>query len=320
MVSCDIVPPLAYLPILYSPIAAYVPISAYLPIAAYLPIVPMHMLPMYCNCSDETMKQKDDNIHIYHNDMATTAEESRGILTRSFVVALIVFVVLLPFCRSRKSWWDAIAARKVTFVLKVFIVCELFAILPLIYCVVMYGSPITLKSHETDYYWTFGYGRPVFGIVMLSLGLFAEMHAVMRWMCKAGCVAQATFDFLSAFLVYDYIHQVNHYNASTGSYSLQLLNYYFWRDVGSFGLSVLILLLALHLSNIVGLCQPQLISFQAIVGGDFDRLAVLNREREKRRIKDYRREMKIKSFMSDLSDHKADDDSHKMQDNASEKV
>ena len=220
--------------------------------------------------------------------MTTSAGIARGHLSQCFVAALIAFVVILAMSRSRKSWWDALAARKVAFTLKATIVAELFVLLPLIYCVVSLGSPIPITSKDINYHWMYNYGRPVSGIGLLSFGMFGDMHAVARWICIVGCIIQATSDAYSAVQVYHYMEQVDENHAPNGEYSSRTLSWYYWRDIGSFGLCILLLMVCLHLSTIVGWCQPQLISYPAIVGGEGDRTSVFQEQRASRRIFDFR--------------------------------
>lgn len=200
---------------------------------------------------------------------------------------MICFLIVFIFSRSRKSWWDAIAARKLSFLLKLIIILELFIILPLIYCVVDLGSPVILYSHGFNYIWTFGYGRPIFGILCMSLGIFSDMHALARYICVLGTLGQAGIDAMSSSLVKEYITQVKRYNAPTQDYTMESLHLYYWRDIVSFGFCVWIMLSCLHLSCIVGWFQPQLISYPSIAGGDIDRPNVFLQQRKIRQVYDY---------------------------------
>lgn len=180
-----------------------------------------------------------------------------------------------------------ISARRISYVVKTLVIVELFTILPLIYCVVMYGSPVVLYTHGLHYYWTFGYGRPVFGIVLICMGIFSDMHALARYLCVLGAMGQAAFDAVSSVEVSDYIEQVKNFHASNGNYTNQTLNWYYWRDIGSFGLCVLLIFTCLHLACIVGLFQPQLISYPQIVGGEIDRPNVFLQQRKVRQVFEY---------------------------------
>jgi hypothetical protein len=179
------------------------------------------------------------------------------------------------------------SARKVSYVVKILVILELFLILPLISCVVSWGSPVVLYSHGLHYYWTFGYGRPVFGIVFICLGIFSDMHALARYLCVIGALVQAAFDAVSSVEVSDYIDQVKNFHASNGNYTNQTLSLYYWRDIASFGCCVLLVLTCLHLACIVGLFQPQLISYPQIAGGQIDRPNVFHEQRKVRQVFDY---------------------------------
>ena len=220
--------------------------------------------------------------------MTTAAGIARQNLIRCFIAALIAYLVIFALSKSRKSWWDALAARKVAFTLKILVLIEMFVILPLIYCVVSLGSPIPLYSKDYNYVWIYSYGRPVSGIILISMGLFSDMHALARWFCILGTIIQAGADGYSSVQVYNYLEQVHENNAPNGEYTTETLTRYYWRDVGSFGIFVMLLLMCLHLSNIVGWCHPQWIGYTAIVGGDVDRSSVFHEQRSKRRIFDFR--------------------------------
>jgi hypothetical protein len=220
--------------------------------------------------------------------MTTAPGIARRHLSWSFIAALVGYIIIFAFSRSRKSWWDAIAARKVSFTLKMFLILELFVILPLIYCVISLGSPVPLTSKDMNYSWVYSFGRPVCGIIMLSLGMFSDMHALARWICIVGTIVQAAGDGYSAVKVYDYLDQVHENNAPNGEYTTETLTWYYWRDVASFALCVLLLLLCLHLSTIVGWCHPQLIFYAHIVGGEVDRTSVFEEQRGLRRRFDFR--------------------------------
>jgi hypothetical protein len=132
-----------------------------------------------------------------------------------FAVAVMFFIFLLPFLKSKKSMWDAIAARKVSYVLKVITIMELFVVLALVYYTIELSSPVTVVSNF-EKYWVFGFGRPSFGIIFICLGLFAEMHSLPRALCAIGCVAQGCIDAISSVMVYDYIYQVDNFSAPLG--------------------------------------------------------------------------------------------------------
>lgn len=225
--------------------------------------------------------------------MTNPIYEAKVNLIRSFIGALAIFIITFPCLRSRKSMWDAIAARKISYVLKCAVIIELFGLLPLFYCYIVFSPPVASSTYNFEHYWTFGFGRPVFGIIFISFGLFGEMHAFARLICASFCVLQGCFDAISSLKVYSHIHDVRTMNSPLGDYTMQTLHWYYWRDVGSFGMCIWILLLCLHLSNVVGWCQPPLITYQAVVGGDIDRASIFSRIRESRKVFDYRKKLLV---------------------------
>ena len=215
-------------------------------------------------------------------------QEVAYLLLRGFLLVIVLYILSLAFLRSRKSWFDAIAARRISFVLKTLVIIALFLQLPLLYCYVIYGSPITLSEKDETYYMTFGWLRPVSVIVFLCFGLFAEMHAGPRYLCLFGSIVGFFFDAVSAVRVHLYYYQVVDHNAPTGLYTKELLRYYFYRDMLSFCLLMYITLMTLHLFAVIGWWQPPLINYQSIVGGEIDRLTIFQQQRNIRRMYDYR--------------------------------
>ena len=215
-------------------------------------------------------------------------QEVAFLLLRGFIVVIIIYLVSLMCLRSRKSWFDALAARRVSFVLKTLVVVALFVQLPLLYFYILYGSPVTLSEKDETFYWTFSWSRPVYVIVFLSFGLFADMHAGPRYLCLMGSAGSFFFDAISAVRVYLYYYQVIDHDAPLGSYTEGSLRFYFYRDMLSFCITVYITLMVLHLCAVVGWWQPPVINYQSIVGGEVDRLTVFQQQRQIRRIFDYK--------------------------------
>lgn len=207
-------------------------------------------------------------------------------LRYSFLAGFGIFVILFPFCSSRKSFFDAIAARKIIRNLRLFIVIE-FALLGLLFFYFFTkGSPLELHAYlaygDGDS-WLYGFGRPSGGFLMIGFGLLGDMHPFCRILCCIGCCAQILGDGLSAFQVRDYYWQVMNFGAPTNGYSPTSLLIYYWRDVISFGTCVTLFMFALYLSVVVGCCPPQLIHPALISGQDYDRFSVMSALREKRR-------------------------------------
>ena len=115
------------------------------------------------------------------------------------------------------------------------------------------------------------------------MGLMGEAHAVFRILCVCGALLQCPFDTFSAVLVGEQIEQVQNFNAPTGNYTYNSLVMYYWRDIASFGICVLMAMLGLHLCCIVGFVQAPYIAYQSISGGARDRLLVLEEESDRRK-------------------------------------
>lgn len=205
----------------------------------------------------------------------------------SFAAGFIVFLLLLPFCRSRKSFFDAIAARRIIGIARLFIFSELLLLFVLYYFYFENGPP--LEMHEWLTYgngdsWLYTYGRPTGGIVFIGLGMLGEMHPVLRIMCILGCMGEILGDALSAYQVRDYYKQVKYFNAPSHGYTSNEMLAYYWRDIVSLGVCVTVLMLMGLLTVLVGICEPQLIHPSLISGKELDRYASMRINKEKRKI------------------------------------
>eukprot|EP01039_Chlorochromonas_danica_P010003 gene10005-11063_t len=204
----------------------------------------------------------------------------------AFIVGIAFFIISLPFCRSRKGWCDAIAARKVSKVFRTLVFCELLCLIVLFYFYLSYGNPVYLHaalSFGNGDSWVFGYGRPSAGVIFIGLGLYGALMPVPRMMCMIGCVAEIVGDMLSAYQIHDYYYQVKNRNAPSHGYSLTDLKVYYWRDIVSIGMCAAILLYATYLSTVVGWCDPQIIRPSEVTGQELDRVLVLHQVRGKRK-------------------------------------
>lgn len=203
-------------------------------------------------------------------------------LKTTFLLSICVFVLFSPCYRSRKSWWDPVAASNMITFLRILVFTEVLSNLMLLYFAIGLGPPIVLHAY-TSYgngdSWIYGYARPLVGILCIGMGTMGDMHAMFRWMCVIGVVHQIIFNALSAFQIGQYIDQVKQLSAPTGDYTLTALNIYYWRDVLSFGLCIWILLLNSLFLSVVGLTNRPFIRYQEIAGGDFDRAAVMREQR-----------------------------------------
>lgn len=215
--------------------------------------------------------------------VSATEPEAVLRLKYAFVLACGAFVLFSPLYRSRKSWFDAIAANRQITVLRVLIALEVLSCLLLLYYSMSLGSPLAL--HEFTSFgdgkgsWLYGYGRPLAGIFLIGVGMMGDMHPAPRLVCVFGTLLELFGDAFSAYQVQEYIVQTNELAAPTGAYSSLDLKIYYFRDIVSFGLCSWILLLKLLFICTAGVCNPPFLSYQVIAGGDFDRCEVMRRQR-----------------------------------------
>lgn len=207
----------------------------------------------------------------------------------SFIAGIGLFVLCLPFCRSKKSFFDVIAARKVMKCLRTLIFLELICLAALFYYYITYGIPIVLNAQisfgNSSYHgnWLYSFPRPTAGVVLIGLGMFGENHPFIRVACMIGCILQVFGDGVSAYQIYDYRHQELYQDAPhTNGYTPNILMGYFMRDIISIGLSTCICVMAAHLTNIVGWCDPQIIHPSLLTGKDYDRYSAMKRSRGER--------------------------------------
>jgi hypothetical protein len=212
----------------------------------------------------------------------------------SFIMGLGVFVLLSPLYRSRKSFFDAIAARSVVRFARFFILIELLLLFALYVFYFEYGQPINLHallSYGNGDSWLYSYGRPTAGLVFISVGLIGEIHPLPRIMCVVGCMGQIMGDALSASQVRDYYNQMVELSAPANNYTQEAMLAYYWRDIISLGVSTTVLFLSGLLCVIVGLCDPQLIHPSLISGLDLDRYQAMHSMRH------FRREMEVEGIL-----------------------
>lgn len=205
----------------------------------------------------------------------------------SFLVGVALFVLISPLYRSRKSYFDAIAARKVIAFTRMFIFVELLLIFILYYFYFEKGA--LMEMHQYLGYgngdsWLYTYGRPTAGLVFIGIGFFAEMHPAPRFLCLAGCMVEVLGDSLSAFQVRDYYQQVKYHSAPSNGYTENEILAYYWRDIISIGVCTTVCFLVVLLSVQVGFCEPQLIHPSQISGQELDRYAAMRRNKENRQI------------------------------------
>jgi hypothetical protein len=218
--------------------------------------------------------------------LASSTNYALRSLELSFLIGLGLFVVSLPFCRSKKSSWDVICARRVLFLLRLFCFAEVGCLAVLLYMYCANSSPIhlhaALKYNNNDS-WVYGFGRPVAGILFIAFGFFAEIHPIPRLLCTIGTMGQVMGDSLSAFQIHGYISQVQNKGAPNNGYSISELQIYLWRDIISVGLCTVTFAYAMYLSVMLGFCLPQLIHPSLLSGSFYDRFDVMHVGRMKRK-------------------------------------
>lgn len=204
----------------------------------------------------------------------------------SFLIGLGIFFLSLPFCRSKKSSWDAICARRVLSLLRLFCFAEVGCLAVLLYFYCTHSNPIYLHAalkYNNKSSWVYGFGRPVAGILFIAFGFFAEIHPVPRLLCMVGTLGEVMGDSLSAFQIHGYISQVQDKGAPNNGYSINDLNVYFWRDIISVGLCTATFAYTMYLSVMLGFCLPQLIHPSLLSGSFYDRFEVMHVGRLKRK-------------------------------------
>ena len=204
-------------------------------------------------------------------------------LRYAFILACLAFIALSPLYRSRKSWFDAIAASRMITILRILIFLEIFGDLLLLYFRIRLGSPLTLNqftSYGNGDSWVYGYGRPLAGIFLIGAGTMGDMHPLARIICILGLIIQIFGDTVSSIQILSYIQQEHTLGAPTGLYPKIYLIIYYYRDIVSFGLCCYILLLNSLFISTVGICNPPFITFQTIAGGDFDRCEIMRQQRQ----------------------------------------
>lgn len=104
-------------------------------------------------------------------------------IRNSALIGIGLFLVTLPFLRSKKSFFDAAAAKKLLIPVRFVSLIEVFWLVPLLYCVISFGSPIRLGPYTpygVNNSWIYGFGRPCMGIVLINFGMVAGMHPAPR--------------------------------------------------------------------------------------------------------------------------------------------
>ena len=203
-------------------------------------------------------------------------------IRNSILVSLYIFAALAFVCRSKKSFFDNVAAKNVSRVVMLLTALEVLWLAPLIYCVYNLGSPIltaAVTTYGTGKSWLYGWGRPCLEISFIAFGVSASMHPVPRFLCIVGCICEMIFGSMSAFQVYNYLDQMVVAAApAPPGYTRDMLWYYYWREISSVGAATVLLMMTTHLTLLVGCCYPPLIPYRQLEGGDLDRIEVMRQQ------------------------------------------
>lgn len=203
----------------------------------------------------------------------------------SVFIGIIIFIILYPFYRHKNSCFNAIAARSLLRFLRLFILIELVLIFILFTFYLNYEKLIQYNSifaYGNGDDWLYGYSRPTFGLCFIGLGLFGEVHPAIRITCLIGALFQFTCDFFSAYEVHNYYYQVEHLDAPSHGYSHRMYATYYWRDIISTCVNIIIALICCQLCTIIGWCEPQLIHPSLISSKDLDRYQSMHYSRAMR--------------------------------------
>lgn len=212
-----------------------------------------------------------------------------GNIKYSFLIASGVYCVAIILCRSQKSPWDAISARKVLILIRTIVIFELVLLVWLLFCYITYGSPINTNpvtpymSDNKQQSFVYGFGRPVLGIVLIGMGLFSDMHLAFRLAAIIGSSIESVLDGLSAFQIKILLDEVIHGTASSGVYPKHIIGWYYWRDIISIANSITIVYLVLHFSFLLLWSLPR-ITYQNLEGGELDRCEVMRKQRMARKL------------------------------------
>lgn len=216
---------------------------------------------------------------------ASFAAQDRAVLFLRFAafIAIGIYFVMLPCLGSKKSYWDALAANKLIKIIRVVVFFEVLAMLLLLYCTISLGPPLVLNaftSYGNGDSWLYGYGRAISGLITVFAGAIGDMHPIARLVCLFGAVGELVGDALSSFQVDGYLTEHEKSNAPLGHYNIFMMNLYFYRDIASFGLCLLLLFTMGHFTCLTGFCSPSLLSYQTIAGGELDRCEVMRQQRK----------------------------------------
>ena len=201
----------------------------------------------------------------------------------TFIGSIAGFVViLLLFCRSKKSYFDSLSARNVVKCIRIFVFTYIVIQIIFLATVVVKGNPVvfdTITSYTTtsfgvtkEYSFLYGYGRPTAAITLVGLGFFSEYTTFIRFIGMIGCLAEIFFNSICSY-------EVNVYRNSSpaaSQYSSYQLYLYYTGSVTSLAFVTIIFLLQAHLTLLMGCCSRLLNTAQ--VSGEMDRADVMRQQ------------------------------------------
>ena len=195
---------------------------------------------------------------------------------------LLFFVMLLLFCRSKKSYIDSLSARNVIKCIKLFVFSFVIIQIVFLAAVIEKGNPIvydTITSYTSTsfgvsrkYSFLYGFGRPTAAITLVGFGFFSEYSTFIRLVGMIGCLGEIFFNSLCAY-------EVNIYRNSSptaSNFTTYQLYLYYVGSIVSVAFATIIFLLLTHLTLLMGFYTRILNT--AEVSGEMDRGDVMRQQ------------------------------------------
>eukprot|EP00953_Heterococcus_sp_UTEX-ZZ885_P005931 3673-Heterococcus_DN1.PRE.1 len=102
----------------------------------------------------------------------------------------------------RKAAFEVVLLRGVVRIARLLLAASMALLVPLMKAAAA-KQPAPMPTPVTSYAggdsWNFGWGRPLCGLVLCSVGLFLDYHPALRWACISGLLSALVFDTISAF-------------------------------------------------------------------------------------------------------------------------
>lgn len=218
--------------------------------------------------------------------MSSSYDQSSPVISLivSFFLSLSLYVFVILYSLNNNTLTDKNSIRIVIFYLRLSVSIEILTLLFLTIVIATLGNPLSSGNNYSwiispGVSWIYYYFRPITGVLLIGLGLFANVHLFFRLVTCAGCILEIITDCISANEVYVYYRTVTLNLAPQLNYSASELFVYVIRDYVSFGLSFLIFMLTLHLSVCI-LLNPSSVS--VAMKYSYDRNEVMQIQRRKR--------------------------------------